>query len=175
MTAAGFDDLVPAAETLSISKQTRKIDNCIGNYFINSSDKIHQNKTQDVLRLSLQLWIFTLRLQTFASHKSYLGITVYVAVATIGACSCAVTRVCVLTCRQSWGSGCDPPAQRGRGGLGSALCQNHFQVHEGPDDLRGEENLTGWVGAPKDWSVRGVIELSISRNQVDKNVTCALK
>lgn len=55
------------------------------------------------------------------------------------------TGVCVLTCRQSWGGRCDPPAQWRRGGLRTALHQNRFQIHEGPDELRGEENFTGYM------------------------------
>lgn len=72
----------------------------------------------------------------------------------------------VCWCRQRWGGGCDPPAKWGRRRLRSTLLQNHFQVHEGPDELRGEENFAGWVAGSisskwtNDYSIRNVNWLS---------------
>lgn len=60
---------------------------------------------------------------------------------------CLIRRGDLLSCSQSRGSRRDPPAQRRRSGLGSALRQNRLQVHERPDELHREENLSGQVSA----------------------------
>lgn len=125
-TAAGLYNSMPATETQKIQIVSQ---NCSKDKFV----LFHQMLRTTALPLELK----SQQLKNDNQGK------VVVFISSRGVCFRVVTCVSMLTCRQSRRGGCDPPAQWGRGGLSSALCQNHLQVHEGPDELCGEENFTG--------------------------------